>query len=266
MTLSNQENTLTMPEHEPNGTPAASLDAAGQRPTTDGTSPDPQQSSSTDSAASGQQSQDGQQQDQQQVQNPEAKKASEEAARYRKQLRDVEKRLAEYEAKEQAAKDAELPAIERAEKRAAEAERKYADSLRAFQEKIVGLTIQVQASKLNIIDADAAVKLMDWSQLEYDEDGVPTNADTVLAALVKAKPYLVAPSASAAPASQQSSAPPDANTALAAQLGATNPTRQNGPITVTVNQAQNKAFQEEFKQRYGMSVMDAMLRGKVQVV
>lgn len=249
-----------MPEQEPNGTPAAS-DAAGQRPT-DGT----QQSTATDqqamTPASGQD--DASQDQQQDVHDPDKKRLSDEAAKWRKMARDYEKRVKDYEAKEQALADKDLSEKERAEKRAAESERKYADSVRAFQEKIVGLTIQVQASKLNIIDADAAVKLMDWSQLEYDEDGVPTNADTVLAALVKARPYLVAQS-TAANASQQS-AVPDANAALAAHLGATNSQRQNGPVTVTINQAQNKAFQEQFKQQYGMSVMDAVLRGKAQVV
>lgn len=259
-----------MPENEPNGTPAAS-DAAGQRPT-DGTNittvnNTPSTATDGDNAASGQQSQDGQQQD---IQNPAAQKAAQEAARYRTELRDAQKLIADFQAKEKAAADAQLSEVERAQKQAAEWQQKHADTTRAMQERIIGLTIQLQASKLNIIDADAAVKLMDWSQLEFDDDGTPTNADKVLADLVTAKPYLVAaPSQTAQAGTTAGNAPTDANAAnaqLAAQLGATNPTRQNGPVTVTANQYLDKAFQAEFKLRYGMDVQTAVLRGKATIV
>lgn len=258
-----------MPENEANGTPAAS-DAAGQRPT-DGTNTNvttPTTATDGDNAASGQQSQDGQQQD---IQNPAAQKAAQEAARYRTELRDAQKIIADFQAKEKAAADAQLSEVERAQKQAAEWQQKHADTTRAMQERIIGLTIQLQASKLNIIDADAAVKLMDWSQLEFDDDGTPTNADKVLADLVTARPYLVAAPSQTAPAGTTATgnAPTDANTAnaqLAAQLGATNPTRQNGPVTVTANQYLDKAFQAEFKLRYGMDVQTAVLRGKATII
>ncbi len=266
-----------MPDTEPNGTPAAS-DAAGQRPTdgtvatTTATTPmttEPQQQP-TDGQASGQQPTDGQQQpgNQDIIQNPVAKAAADEAARYRTQLRDAQKAIADYQAKEKALADAQLSELERAQKQVAEWQQKHADTTRAMQERIVGYEIQLQASRLNIIDPDAAVKLLDWSHLEYDEDGVPTNAAQVLADLVKAKPYLVAASqaASASGGMPAGNAPTDANAQLAAQLGATNPPRQNGPITVTANQYMDKAFKADFKNRYGMELDTAVLRGKAQIV
>ncbi len=256
-----------MPEQEPNGQPAAS-DAAGQRPT-DGTSMNDttNQQPTTDNAASGQQPTDGQQPE---IQNPAAKAAADEAARYRTQLRDAQKLIADFQAKEKAAADAQLSEVERAQKQAAEWQQKHADTTRAMQERIIGLTIQLQASKLNIIDPDAAVKLMDWSQLEFDDDGTPTNADKVLADMVKVRPYLVAaPSQTAQAGTTAGNASTDANAAnaqLAAQLGATNPTRQNGPVTVTANQYLDKAFQADFKLRYGMDVQTAVLRGKATII
>lgn len=259
-----------MPDNEPNGQPAAS-DAAGQRPT-DGTMNHQPTDTTTDAPASGQQPTDGQQPEE--VRDPVAKARAEAEAKYRTQLRTVEKRLQEVEAEraaeKRAAEEAQMSELEKAQSRAAESQRKLADTTRAMQERIIGLTIQVQASKLNIIDSDAAVKLMDWTQLQFDEDGTPTNADAVLAALVAAKPYLVA---QAAQASAQAPGVGDAtvagshtaNAQLASQLGATNPTRQNGPVTVTANQYMDKAFAADFKNRYGMDLQTAVLRGKATI-
>ena len=269
-----------MPDNEPNGTPAAT-DTAGQRPTTDGTSS--QQSSdpaSQQPAPAAQPSAaDGQQSPQQQepIRDPVAKAAADAEARYRTQLRDAQRKIAEFEAAQKAAEDAKLDDLQRAQKQAAEWQQKHADTTRAMQERIVGYEIQLQASRLNIIDPDAAVKLLDWTQLEYDEDGVPTNAAKVLADLAKAKPYLVAQSSAqsaqqaANPSAAMGSALPTdaqsaANAHLAAQLGATNPTRQNGPITVTANQYMDKAFAADFKNRYGMDLQSAVLRGKATII
>lgn len=187
-----------MPDNEPNGTPAAS-DAAGQRPTTDGApANNPTTTVPANDAASG----GGQQPNQQDPIHDPLAKASAELEKYQRLLKAAEKKNADYEAKEKAAADAQLSEMERSQKQAAEWQQKYADTTRAYQERIVSYEIEKQASKLNIIDPDAAVKLMDWTQLEYDDDGMPKNADKVLAALVKDKAYLVAPPASGANGAQ----------------------------------------------------------------
>lgn len=194
-----------MPDNEPNGTPAASTDAAGQRPT-DGTQPQPQsQTSSTtseqqptaDSAASGQQPTNGQQPED--VRDPVAKARAETEAKYRTQLRAAEKERDALLAEKQQRADADLSAQQRAEKQAAEWQQKHVDLLRVTQERIVRYEIEKQASKINIIDPDAAVKLLDWAQLEYDDEGMPKNAGTLLSTLAKEKPYLVAPKTPVAP-------------------------------------------------------------------
>lgn len=48
----------------------------------------------------------------------------------------------------------------------------------------------VLANKLNIVDPDAAVRLLDRSDIEWDEAGKPTNLQTLMEALIEKKPYL----------------------------------------------------------------------------
>lgn len=60
------------------------------------------------------------------------------------------------------------------------------------QELIVNGAIARLAGQLNLVDAEAASKLLDWSQIEYAEDGQPTNLEAALKALITAKPWLVA--------------------------------------------------------------------------
>jgi hypothetical protein len=50
--------------------------------------------------------------------------------------------------------------------------------------------IAFKAQKVGIIDADAAFKLLDKKQLEYGEDGLPTNTEALLKTLLAEKPYL----------------------------------------------------------------------------
>jgi hypothetical protein len=117
---------------------------------------------------------------------------------------------------EKAAADAEaakLSDLEKANKRIAELEAGNNDRTRASQERIINYEIRLNAASLGIVDPDAAVKLLDWSKLKYDDDGIPQNAQELLQALVKDKPYLAAASAR----------PP------VTSGGATNPSRANAP-------------------------------------
>lgn len=59
------------------------------------------------------------------------------------------------------------------------------------QERIERL-VERSARKLNVVDEDAALRLLDHSKIEFGEDGVPKNIDALLGQLVKDKPYLVA--------------------------------------------------------------------------
>jgi hypothetical protein len=71
-----------------------------------------------------------------------------------------------------------------AEKKAAELEAKYTGAL-------IGAAIEREAGKLGAVDAETVAALVDRSEIKIDEAGVVTGADKAVAALLKAKPFLV---------------------------------------------------------------------------
>lgn len=147
----------------------------------------------------------------------EARKLRSEAQNLRKREKDILAQLKTYQDAEQAQKDAQLSELEREKKQRAEIQSRYESEVRGYQERLVRYEVERQASKLGIIDPDAAARLIDWSELEFDEDGTPKNAEKLLAALVKQRPYLVpATSQQQAPASPAQSAQPTPAAALPA--------------------------------------------------
>jgi hypothetical protein len=129
--------------------------------------------------------------------------------------------------------DAQLTEQQRLEKRATEAEA----AATAYQQRIAAYEVKLAAQRLGIIDPDLAL-LAIQSQLEYADDGTPKNADKLLEALAKAKPYLVA-----APA--QTPAQPAAGAGQrqpASSGGATNPGAAQSASTSDVTWAQYAAM------------------------
>lgn len=114
------------------------------------------------------------------------KNATEELDRHRKNA----KKLADYEEAERKQQEAQLSEIERTTKKYQELQSQHDTYVKSMQERIVRYEVEKEAGKLGIIDPDAATKLLDWSQIEYEEDGTPKNADKLLAALVKQRPWL----------------------------------------------------------------------------
>jgi hypothetical protein len=112
------------------------------------------------------------------------KKLRAEAADYRRRLRELEARV-------KAEDDRKLTESERMARRVAELEREQTEYLAERQERVVRYEVMLAASKLNIVDPDAAFRLIDLANLEFDEDGMPKNLDKALKELVKARPYLV---------------------------------------------------------------------------
>lgn len=124
---------------------------------------------------------------------------------YERQIAELRKENASYRTKQNAIEKAQADAdaaklsdLEKANKRAADAEAQLNDRTRAYQERLVKAEIKAGAAGVGIIDPDAAVKLLDWSQFEYDDEGVPTNISKLLDQLVKDKPYLAGARASGA--------------------------------------------------------------------
>lgn len=114
-----------------------------------------------------------------------------EAAGHRTKHKDAEARAVAAEAKIAAHEAAQLTDIQRLE-----AERNtYADQAKKLGEQSAQRALDyeavVLANKLNIVDPDVAVKLLDRSTVEWDDaTGRPTNLQSLLEALLEAKPFL----------------------------------------------------------------------------
>lgn len=108
-----------------------------------------------------------------------------EAAEYRKRLRELEQKAQEQE-------NAKLSETERLQKRLAELEREQAAYQRERQERTLKYETMLAASRLGIVDPDAAYRLLDVASIEFAEDGTPRNIEAALKELLKAKPYLAA--------------------------------------------------------------------------
>ena len=96
-----------------------------------------------------------------------------------------------------AAKEAEMSELQKAQERAAQLEKQLADAAEKQKALMTQSDITAKAAKLGIIDPDAAYKLLNRSELEYGDDGAPTNTETLLVALLKEKPYLAGGGSSA---------------------------------------------------------------------
>lgn len=204
-------------------TPAGQAPASGQAPQETGQTPIAGQAPETDAF------------------EPERARAL--IAKLREQERTQQKELSELRNRVKAADDAKLSEQERLTQRLAELERQQADATRSHQERILRYEAQLAANKLHIVDPDAAVKLMDWSTLEYDDAGQPTNIETVLKDLLKTRPYLAA----------QAAAP---------QASPTNPARTQtaaGSRTYTVEQLRDHAFYTAHRE----DIQAAMREGRI---
>jgi hypothetical protein len=110
----------------------------------------------------------------------------EQANRHGKSLSAAEKKLAEYEAKEQAIRDAQLSEAEKANKARADLEQKN----QHLQKQLVASKVREAAMAMGIINPKIAASAIE-SELEYGDDGMPTNLEESLKRLVKENPYLV---------------------------------------------------------------------------
>ncbi len=133
------------------------------------------------------------------------KNATEERDRHRK-------KLTAYEEAEKKAQEAQLSEVERTKKQHADLQSKYESDTAALISQIVNLRVKEIAAKLGIIDPDAAVRLID-DEFEVDDEGNVTNAEELLKALLKNKPYLAGTPAPtpASPQARQAPATPAMN-------------------------------------------------------
>ena len=156
--------------------------------------------------------------------SPDERKTDSELSEARRQAAAERKRAAAAEARLQELERAQLSEQERVKadlqvaQAALDAER---SARRATELKVALLT---SAPKVNLLPAayEDALKLINPSLIEWDADGTPTAAsvDAALKALVKDRPYLLAPATPAPPA--------PAPAAFAPQGGTTTGTEEQG--------------------------------------
>lgn len=120
------------------------------------------------------------------------RKLTRENAALRKRLRDAEAQL-------KAREEAEMSEAELLKAKLAEATEKASESESRIRNLALTSTVSQAASRFGITDADAALKLMDHTHVEWDDtQGEWIGVDDALRALAHDKPYLVATNAVAA--------------------------------------------------------------------
>lgn len=72
-----------------------------------------------------------------------------------------------------------------------EAKKKLEQAQAGQRRSALKAEVALKAAKLNIVDADTALKLLDSEKVKYTESGDPENVEELLTALVKDKPFLV---------------------------------------------------------------------------
>lgn len=141
------------------------------------------------------------------------KRANAEAKQHREQATELANFKKQVEAEKLSTEQKQELARQDLEKQVAELQSQLSTATRQSQERLIGYEVRLQAAQMGIVDPDAAAKLLNWAEIEYDEDGAPTNIEDLLKALVRDKKYLV--SAKSVPSSGGATNPSRSTTASA---------------------------------------------------
>jgi hypothetical protein len=161
------------------------------------------------------------------------------ARELKREAQALRKRLAEYEAAQQASDLAKLDEVERYKKLYETAQQEKATYEIELQQNRLFREIAKHAGSLNLVDPDAAAMFLNsGGELETDDKGNYTNVQLLLEKLVSAKPYLVA----------QQGSPTRPN--FPSSGGATNPPRSGIPAAPA---APRPSAADLYKNRRGLS-------------
>lgn len=111
-------------------------------------------------------------------------------AELRKENAQHRTKLKSFEEAQAAADLAKLGDLEKAQKQAADLQKQHDDLKQKYQETIINSAVQRSALELGIVHPEKIGKLIDTSQLEFDDDGTPKNAKALVEALLKEMPEL----------------------------------------------------------------------------
>jgi len=113
-----------------------------------------------------------------------------EAAEYRRKLRELERELKQRD-------EEKMTETERMRLRLSELEKELTQRELLIREHTLRYETMLRAREMGIVDPDAAYRLLDLAEVEYDESGRPANIERLLRELVRKRPFLVGNSASA---------------------------------------------------------------------
>jgi type IV secretory pathway VirB10-like protein len=108
-------------------------------------------------------------------------------AQFQQQLQEAEdakKRLQEIE-------DADKSELQKAQDRAVELERRATEAEQARRETLYEAAVIAEAASKHVADPRDVARLLNRNDVEFGDDGSPTNISDVVDSLLKAKPYLV---------------------------------------------------------------------------
>ncbi len=161
-----------------------------------------------------------------------ARKLRSEAINLRKREKEALALLKGYQDKEEAAKLAAMGDLEKAQKINADAQKQ----IQTYKDQLVLEKVVNAAHKAGIIDPELAA-LAVKGQLEFDDNGMPTNLDKALEDLVKNKPYLKAPE------------PGSPHARVAPATGANNPGRAHVTPPGTLPPGQTVSLSDLFRRK-----------------
>lgn len=96
---------------------------------------------------------------------------------------------------------------EKKDKQLADLQKTHDEAIRQHQEYKVNTEVRLQAAQMGFADIADAVRLLDWTEITYGDDGAPNNVKELLSKLLKAKPYLAGKPAPTAPTAGGATAP-----------------------------------------------------------
>jgi hypothetical protein len=141
--------------------------------------------------------------------DPQIARLRREAADTRVKLREATAALDALKAEDQKRKDAEKSEVERLRGQLAETERKREEAERQHKDALVRQAIERAASKAGAADPEDVYALLKPADFELDDNGTIKNADKLVEALMKAKPYLAGkPVAQTVPGTPRSNGQP----------------------------------------------------------
>lgn len=121
----------------------------------------------------------------------ELRRARDESAKFRAELREAQAALKEAQNQLKAKDDEGKSEMQKAMDRVAELEGRWQLADRNARTLRLQNEVMLQAQKLDIVDPDAAFRLLDTDNVEYDGDR-PANIADLLASLIEERPYLKA--------------------------------------------------------------------------